>query len=327
LALYSEQFDNAAWTKTASTTITANSTISPDGTQDADTYTTTASGTGSQIYRVISVSGTTQTLSIFIKYLSGSGTNLRFSIGSVESLGVNLTFSNSGGTLTGVKGSSVNTLNIENYGNNWFRVSISVAYASATAEFNLFRPTGTGTDAYAIWGAQLEASTAYATSYIPTLGTSVTRVVDYAAKGGIGSLLPSQTGTIYVEFDWQRTPDDVQVMSIHNNSTGLAWIAKQSSTQIQGTYFASGYIGTINGSISASSGIVKVAYAWTNGSQAFYVNGVQIGTANASISDSNDLSILELNGFWGITKGGTSVAQTLVFNSRLSNSDLAALTA
>jgi hypothetical protein len=36
LLLYSQEFDNAAWTKT-STTVTANSTTAPDGTTTADT--------------------------------------------------------------------------------------------------------------------------------------------------------------------------------------------------------------------------------------------------------------------------------------------------
>jgi hypothetical protein len=223
------------------------------------------------------------------------------------------------------------------YGNGWWRcIATCTSDANATDAVYL-GPARNITDGYATYpgnaslgiyayGVQQEAG-AYATSYIPTLAASVTRVQDFANKAGIGSLLPSQTGTIYVEFDWQRTPNDVQVMSVHNNSTGLAWIAKQSSTEVQGTYFASGYIGNISGTISASSGMVKVAYAWTNGSQALYVNGVQIVTATDAISDSNDLSILELNGFWGITKGGSAIAQALVFNSRLSNSDLAALTA
>ena len=38
LLTYSEQFDNAAWTKSG-VTVTANTTISPDGTQNADKLT------------------------------------------------------------------------------------------------------------------------------------------------------------------------------------------------------------------------------------------------------------------------------------------------
>ena len=41
LLTYSEQFDNAAWSKT-NTTITANSTAAPDGTLTADTLTSGA---------------------------------------------------------------------------------------------------------------------------------------------------------------------------------------------------------------------------------------------------------------------------------------------
>jgi len=54
---------------------------------------------------------------------------------------------------------------------------------------------------------------------------------------------------------------------------------------------------------------------------------VQAGTATAAITDSNDFSIFEFNGFWGIQNIGTSIASALVFPTALSNSDLAALTA
>ena len=43
LLTYSEQFDNAAWTKSG-VTVTANTTISPDGTQNATSLTNTTTG-------------------------------------------------------------------------------------------------------------------------------------------------------------------------------------------------------------------------------------------------------------------------------------------
>jgi len=329
-ALWSEQFDNAAWTKTASTTITANANVSPSGYQDADTYTTTAIGSGSQIYRVIPVSGTTQTLSIFVKYLSGSGTNLRLSIGSVESLGVNLTFSNSGATLNGVKGSSVSTLNIENYGNNWFRVSISVAYASAFAEYNLFRYAGSGTDAYAIWGAQLEADSSYATSYIPTLSTAVTRVAESASKTGISSLIGQTEGTLFVDFTINGLQDFGTPISVNDGTT---------SNYIWFTIFSNGNLrvelnnGTVQSAITYGGAVVggryKMAFGYKTNDFALYVNGAQIGTDNSGTTFSGTtLSRVDTD----ITDAATystaseSINQALLFTTRLTNAQLAELT-
>jgi hypothetical protein len=197
---YSEQFDNAAWTKLAGVSLSANQSLSPDGYTNADHITWSASGITTQLYQVNSTSGTSQTLSLFIKYISGSGTGLRLSIGSNIPYGINLEFSNGGATLTGVEGINVTSTKIEPYGNNWFRVSFVAAYAGASTEYNLYRYSGTGTDVYAIWGAQLESATSYATSYIPTLGAAVTRGADLALKTGISSLIGSTEGTIFFDL-------------------------------------------------------------------------------------------------------------------------------
>jgi len=334
LALYSEQFDNAYWTKTASTTITANANVSPSGYQDADTYTTTAIGIGSQIYRVISVSGTTQTLSIFIKYLSGSGTNLRLSIGSVESLGVNLTFSNSGATLTGVKGSSVNTLNIENYGNNWFRVSISVAYASAFAEFNLFRYAGSGTDAYAIWGAQLEPDSPYPTSYIPTYGAAVTRGADACYKTGISSVIGQTEGSIFFDFVFNglsNTSGAVYPLLLSDASgaerfefvvsaaKALVVYALDNSSIIAEMRTSNGYM------VEGTRYKVGISYS-TIGGLNLYINGTLIGTDTLASIPSN--TNIYLNDFQttSIYQGLSDYNKVLLFQTRLTNDQLSQIT-
>jgi len=321
LALYSEQFNNSVWIKEPSNSATANTIASPDGYVNADTI-TAADGATINIYQSqTSASNTAHTFSAFLKKNNLSEVQLyMFSSGFVSRATVN--FDN--GTITDVVGSGST---ITNYGNGWYRCSIQGTINSGVGFTTGFLSTASsGSKSVYAYGGQLEVG-AYATSYIPTLGTSVTRVADVCSKSGISSILPTQTGTLYVEFDWQKTPADVPVLSIHNNSTGLAWIQKINSTTTQGTYFASGYIGSINGTVSASAGIVKVAYAWTNGRQALYINGVQAGTATAAITDSNDFSIFEFNGFWGIQNIGTSIASALVFPTALSNSDLAALTA
>jgi len=68
LATYSEQFDNAVWTKT-NTTVTANSAISPDGTQNADTVANTGTENTPELIQLYSgaSSSTVYTLSCFMK--------------------------------------------------------------------------------------------------------------------------------------------------------------------------------------------------------------------------------------------------------------------
>ena len=327
LLAYSEQFDNGYWTKSANTTITANTHISPDGTQNADTYSVSGSGITTQLYRVVTTSGTKQVLSVFIKYLSGSGTDLRLSLATVGSLGADLTFSNAGATLTGVKGANVDTLTIDNYGNNWFRVSIVVSYASATAEFNLFRSAGTGTDAYAVWGAGFEGNSTYATSYIPTLGAAVTRGEDAAVKTGISSLIGQTEGTLFADFFYvgNTQAEIIDVSDGTENNRIMFYVSAGSQAQV---YVTNG--GSSDGFISTSFNMVagteyKIAIGYKANDLVLYINGTQIGTdTSLAIPATSKLTIS--NGGAGNYPMASRVAQALLFKTRLTNQELLDLT-
>jgi hypothetical protein len=158
LVFYSEQFDNAAWTK-SSATVTANTSVSPDGTQNADTAVITAGGyIYAEFISYAAVTGQSATLSVFAK--NATSTLLFF-----------------GGATT----AGTDVYKIENYGNGWYRHSV-VRTFTATAATTLQYIIGlVGTSI--IWGAQVEGSnSAYATSYIPTLGAAVTRGADECAR-------------------------------------------------------------------------------------------------------------------------------------------------
>jgi hypothetical protein len=67
LGTYSESFDNATWVKDFSS-VTANTTTSPDGTTNADTYTGNGGSNVKFIYQANSVtSGTTYSISVYAK--------------------------------------------------------------------------------------------------------------------------------------------------------------------------------------------------------------------------------------------------------------------
>jgi hypothetical protein len=157
LLLYSEQFDNAAWTKSL-VTVTANSIAAPDGNVTADTI--TSSGGLSQCYQigVTIVSGTTYTVSCFLKAgtTSFGVLNLYDTTALDKRVWFNLTTGVVGTQDAGITGT------IQSVGNGWYRctatraasavsggLSIEVASANGVA-------SGTAGNTIYAWGAQLE---------------------------------------------------------------------------------------------------------------------------------------------------------------------------
>jgi hypothetical protein len=210
LALYSEQFDNAGWTK-LNATISANAATSPDGTQNADKLVESATSAIHYCETSVSViSGQSYSYSVYAK----QGERHITLQGSAPTNSAYATFNLS----TGVVGASaVGSASIIDAGNGWYRCTLTFTSA-ATSVANMAvlladSPTagrsssysGNGTSGVFLWGAQLEAG-AYATSYIPTWGAAaVTRLADACSKTGISSLIGQTQGTLFLDFDLQAS--------------------------------------------------------------------------------------------------------------------------
>ena len=174
---YTEDFGNAAWTKTA-TTVTANTTTAPNGTLTADTLTADGLTNIHEVKQTVSVtSGVTYALSIYAKKNTNNFIQL---LGSGAILGSNA-WANFDLNL-GVVGSvgSAATATIENVGNGWYRCTmtstavatssgsiIAVLVSSATS---LRAESNTLATSVFLWGAQLDAA-ATATTYQPIATT------------------------------------------------------------------------------------------------------------------------------------------------------------
>jgi hypothetical protein len=208
LVLYSQEFDNAYWTK-SNTTITANATTAPDGTTTADKLIASNGTQVSQVFRQIPGGGVfTYTASVFAKagefnfaslILSDDNSWLAQAVFDLTTGAVTKTFTASTGVIIATSAEPCSdgsfrlrlSMSATFVGNTFYRVN---PYSTGTpANPPLHTTVGDGTSGIFIWGAQLETGSV-ATQYKPT--TSGTTAYS-AVVAPITDAIPV-TGTIIV---------------------------------------------------------------------------------------------------------------------------------
>ena len=292
IALRSEEFSNASsWALTNSGTITANTTISPDGTQTADTL--NAGANSAQVQQApTGTSGAVYTVSIWVKRITGTGNVFLRAVENADTL-IEVT-------------------------SDWQRFTATVTSTSTLIRVGV--KLATSGDAVAIWGAQLELGS-YPTSYIPTTTTAVTRVADGASKSGISSLIGQTECVIYFEF----TKD------VFDFGSNFSYFQIGAFPAYIGIYLqGSNIIGEVRNSggqafitkTSLSIGRHKAALAYKTNDFAFYVDGILIGTDNSGSVPTT--STMDLNA----SANGIQIyfQAAMIFKTRLSNAELATLT-
>jgi hypothetical protein len=318
-------------TSQVGTTVTANATASPDGYQSADLVAFTPSS-----YRLrgqVVAAATTYTMSVFFKNNNFSGTEailFNMSDGVIGGLQASIqpangtaTYSGSALAWTSVSGK------VENYGNGWYRVSVtgtSVSGGGGWYELASISPTKS---AY-FWGFSLELG-AYATSYIPTLGASVTRVADAASKTGISSLIGQTEGTIYWEGSGNAAVGgaDLWMAAISVDDTNVAILLYYFASA--GTVNAFINNGTTSLSLAAPMTLTqnnKLAVAYKNASFALYLNGALVASSSSAIAPPTAMNQFAFVKWVGASNQDRAlVNQALLFKTRLTNAQLAELTA
>ena len=177
--------------------ITKDEIISPDGTLSADKFEFTGDGSirpnTSQLTFIDNY-----VFSVFIKKGNSRYVTLQarfFTTSSTIGFDLDNATAESGGV-------------IENYGNDWFRLSLTnnvTGDADRTGVFYVYLPNElgsmtsvSGNYAY-VWGAQVEEGS-YLTSYIPTQGSAVTRLADVCNNGGNEQVFNDSEGVLIAEI-------------------------------------------------------------------------------------------------------------------------------
>jgi hypothetical protein len=175
---------------------------------------------------------------------------------------------------------------------------------------------------------QLEIMANYVSSYIPTLGSSVTRLADAASKTGISSLIGATEGTIYGEFANPAKATNGRYFSLSDGTAGDRIDVYAVSPTSIGIFAAKSFGVIINTSFSVPANApFKYAIAYKAGEWAWYLNGVQRGTSTNTNVPVMSVAQLSTDPGGGVAAEASPAVQALLFKTRLTNAQLAELTA
>jgi len=267
LLVRSQEFDDAAWTKSTST-VSANNTTAPDGGFTADLI-TSADEVG--IYQAVVVTpGVVYTASVFFK--KDTCTIYRFRDVSDDHHVV----------FTVATKSFSSPSNVISYGyqecsNGWFRIWMTYTAVGSTGAHNLRPNSQAGSTSYWQWGAQLEAGNR-ASSYIPTVASAVTRAADSltypvtasTTQGGLSfTIVPAESPSTAATYP------NISFLSV-SNSNHIGIRADPGNNDLLLFVYAGGSFSfsSVIASITAGS-TYKVAVTWsvTGGTLAYSING------------------------------------------------------
>ena len=178
----------------------------------------------------------------------------------------------------------------------------------------------------AIYGGQVENGS-YATSYIPTSGSTVTRNQDIFTRDGIGSLINSTEGVLFVEIaafaDYTTYrymgltdggSDNRVIILYYNSSTRIRVLLSSGGTKYFDAYYA----------VTSIEDFHKVALKWKENDFALWIDGVERAT------DTSGLAPIGLNTVALDQAGGDNfygkVKQLQVYDTALTDEQLLQLT-
>ena len=342
---YSEDATNWS-TQNNSVLATSNQAVSPDGTLNADKLIPASGSVTSNGGRYLSFASTASTdysVSIFVK--QAEYRYVTFSYGSTAAYGFHFDLQD-GVIIQELSNAQYTSISreVESFTNGWYRLKISLtdsisqptrfisvrpANELPTAINNNYATTGDGTSGIYVWGFQIEQGS-YATSYIPTSGSAVTRNQEICNNSGTVNDFNSEEGVLYAEIAalvGPTTGNRHLTISDGTNNNRLYFYYRS----IGGFAFASFVGGVLQANITFGGTITnnsKVACVWKENDYSLWVDGVEIGTdTSASVWSSgtlNTLNFAEPNGtvspFYGKTKN------IQVFNYVLTDEELQTLT-
>jgi hypothetical protein len=220
LVTYSQEFDNAAWSK-GDATVTANDTTAPDGTTTADKLVENTNNSYHYVSKSIS-SSTSYVWSVYAKD-AGDSRYLAFGGSGIGSANEAPIFDLVNGTVdVGSTTTIIKSASIQSVGNGWYRCSaylvspassnmLTLGITNSSTDNSIVSYTGDGTSGFYIWGAQLEQRDSV-TAYTPTTSQPITNYIPVLQTAAAGT----------ARFDHDPVTGESKGLLIEEQRTNLA---------------------------------------------------------------------------------------------------------
>ena len=264
----------------------------------------------------------TYTISLFIKkeankgiYIYNFGDTNQFSKINIEN---------------GTYISGVDTVKIEKFSNDWFRVSQTLTVSNGVWYFYLTDGNGSQiATSITLQNFQIEQGS-YPTSYIPTQGSAVTRLADSCSQTVPSGIIGQTEGTMFFEIDFANTSGVAGAWSISNGSSANR--ITMNTTNYSSTHF------TLSVAQNYNSGSTKLASSNVTFSDKHKVAIKYSGTTLKLFVDGQLSDSVSTDGFGNYTKfyiGGNQVGvggdarkfiQADLYNTALTDSECITLT-
>jgi len=217
-------------------------------------------------------------------------------------------------------------------GNGWYRCTMTLDhqygfenYIGISNEDGVSTYQGDGFGSAFIQYSQSEIGS-YATSYIPTQGGAVTRVAENCSQTPPSGIIGQTEGTMFLDFnidDISLQTQDPVLMYLKNSSGITSYFEMYDNGNFVVVHINSGSITlTKNG---LTDGRHKAAFAYKDNDFAFYVDGTLAGT-NTNFTVASSQTEVGMQYTSPLYTGKQSVNDMKLYNTRLSNSELQALT-
>jgi len=289
----------STWSSNSNITRTADYIISPDGTQNATRLQFTANGFCSNKTQSLG----TYTMSCYAKRNDSGTQNVGF-------------FTNGSGVVN-----SAWEITSE-----WKRFS----YAFPALNAGSMGIAGVSGADISVYGFQLEGLVSYATSYIPTSGSAVTRSADAANNAGNSDLINSTEGVLYAEIASLTTSNDDERTISLSDGTNINTVRLQFNSLTNNIRVFVGDGSTqanMNTTITDITDFNKLAFKYKVNDFALWINGVEVLTDTSGTTFSSGT----LNKL-GFVRGDNSeyfygnIKSVMVFKEALTDLELEKLT-